>query len=53
MCGLHGNRTLPGDVAIYREDGDIVHSGIVVEIKATVPWVLGNGASAMKSYTLC
>jgi hypothetical protein len=30
-----------GDIAIYREDGDIVHSGIVVAIKNRVPWVLG------------
>jgi hypothetical protein len=32
---------VPGDVVIYREDGDIIHSGIVVEIKDAVTWVLG------------
>jgi hypothetical protein len=31
-----------GDIAIYREDGDIVHSGIVVGSMDQVPWVLGN-----------
>ncbi len=31
----------PGDVAIYREDGDIVHSGVVVDVRDNVPWVLG------------
>lgn len=30
-----------GDIAIYREDGDIVHSGIVIGEKDRVPWVLG------------
>lgn len=30
-----------GDIAIYREDGDIVHSGIVVGSTDQVPWVLG------------
>jgi hypothetical protein len=30
-----------GDIAIYREDGDIVHSGLVVDVKGHVPWILG------------
>src|SRR5262249_50698196 len=34
-------RPSPGDIAIYREDGDIVHSGIVLGFKDNVPLVLG------------
>jgi len=37
-----GNAEAPstGDIAIYREDGDITHSGIVVGSKEGTPWVL-------------
>jgi hypothetical protein len=34
-------KPLPGDIAIYREEGDIVHSGIVMWVKADEPWILG------------
>jgi hypothetical protein len=32
---------LGGDVAVYREGGDIIHSGIVMYVRDGVPWVLG------------
>jgi hypothetical protein len=30
-----------GDIAIYVEDGDIIHSGIVVANREGTPWILG------------
>jgi len=35
------NAPCAGDIAIYREDGDIVHSGIVMDVQKGMPWVLG------------
>jgi hypothetical protein len=35
------NKPETGDIAIYRENGDISHSGIVVYVKAGTPWILG------------
>ena len=32
---------MPGDIAIYREDGDITHSGIVMFVRSNSPWILG------------
>jgi hypothetical protein len=36
-----GEAPSPGDIAVYREDGDIVHSGLVVDVRDSVPWILG------------
>ena len=47
--------TLPGDVAIYEEDGDIQHSGIVVEIRNIsfpVHGFVANGARAPRLFML-
>jgi hypothetical protein len=31
---------MPGDVALYVQDGDFSHSGIVVMVRMSVPWIL-------------
>lgn len=36
-----GTAPSPGDIAIYQEDGDIIHSGLVVELRGDTPRVLG------------
>ena len=53
--------TLPGDVAIYQEGGDIQHSGIVVEIRNRnisfpVPWICskwGKGPEVIHAFFNC
>ena len=37
---------IAGDIAIYYKDGDVEHSGIVVEVENGVPWILSKWGPA-------
>jgi hypothetical protein len=36
-----GENPSPGDIAVYREGGDIIHSGVIVGSRDGIPMVLG------------
>jgi hypothetical protein len=42
------NPVLPGDVALYRADGDIEHTGIVVRADAKCIWILSKWSCAQE-----
>lgn len=50
------SEVLPGDIILYFDDNELAHSGLVVEIRSNVPFVLskwGSGGEFIHHFKVC